>query len=166
MAIALVGPTGIGKTYTTFTYIREAGKVPILVRSLEDLAELDVHTHTDIIFDDISFNTKKPELLIHLCDTDFPAPVRILRNSVTIPPHIRKWFTHNSEEAFKPLLGTIDQQAAIKRRLTIKLVSTRAEVIKAVRIHLLERSIDEDIESVLKKDVETSINGADGWTFD
>lgn len=136
MAVAIYGQTGVGKTYNLFFGLRSRGRHPLLVRSLEDLSVFGKDSsYTDIIFDDISFVRARPELLIHLCDRDFPAPVRILHRSVTIPENIRKWFTHNSSDAWCPILATIEQQAAIDRRLTRIQVSSKEEVLEVVNTY-------------------------------
>lgn len=126
--IALYGPTGIGKTMTLYqTLTKKVGAKRILLcRNIEDLAEFK--DQTDIIFDDLSFNLCRAELLIHLCDLDFHSSVRILRRVVKIPPSVRKWFTHNNQEAWQPILASPEQQAAISRRLTVYLIHSRAQV--------------------------------------
>lgn len=135
--LALVGPTGIGKTYNLFNILKY--KVPgvLLVRSLEDLWKFD-SKFTDIIFDDLSFEKSRPELLIHLTDSDFPCPIRILRKSVEISSKVRKWFTHNNISAYEPILATIEQQQAINRRLEVLEVTSREEIITVIEKRLNE----------------------------
>lgn len=129
MALAVYGETGLGKTYNMYYTLKGMGRRVLLIRSLEQLDRLK-RDHTDIIFDDISFEFARPELLIHLCDKDFPAPIRILRKSITIPQSVNKWFTHNNIEAWTPILATVEQQAAINRRLQIVKVNNRDQIIQ------------------------------------
>lgn len=131
--LALVGETGLGKTRYTYQYCCEAvGKSEVLlVRSLEDLR--DYTGQRIVIFDDISFEYKKPELLIHLCDRYFDAPVRILRNSCKIKKDSIKFFTHNNYLAFTPFLATGEQRSAIARRLDIIEFTSTEEICRKVR---------------------------------
>lgn len=118
--LAIVGPTGIGKTRYLLEFLRSIeNKRVLLCRSLEDLEVLKKTTYTDIVFDDISFERTRPELLIHLCDYYSHASVRILRNSIRVECSVGIWFTHNNREAFEPILATVEQLAAIKRRLRV-----------------------------------------------
>lgn len=134
MAFALVGETGIGKTYNTYHIIDEyPDRCALLIRSLEDLAQYHYGIHTDIIFDDISFELSRPELLIHLTDKDFDAPVRILRQVIHVEAEATKWFTHNNESAYQPLLASYDQQRAIDRRLQIFFPNSKKEVISIIK---------------------------------
>lgn len=104
------------------------------MRNLEELYKLTKdNSYTDILFDDISFEKSRPELLIHLCDKDFGSTIRILRQIVEIPPTVNKWFTHNNIYAFQPVLASIEQQAAINRRLKVVEVFTREQIIKLIK---------------------------------
>ena len=136
--LALVGTTGIGKTYNLYQCIK--AHVPehkiLFCRSLEDLHAFNHNVHTDIIFDDISFNLCRPELLITLCDKDFHCTVRILRKAIRIPPSVRKWFTHNNVAAYQPVLGSFEQQEAICRRLHIQEVTDRQQLINLTNLHI------------------------------
>lgn len=134
--IALVGDTGVGKTYNLMRLLEKYGHSPLICRSLEDLKEFRLGPYTDIVFDDIDFSLKKAELLINLCDTDFPASVRILYDCVRIPPSVRRWFTNNAVEAYEPILCTTSQQAAINRRLRIVQVYNRTDTIATIEHQL------------------------------
>lgn len=138
--VAFVGPTGIGKTFNTYYELTEKGHRVLLCRSLEDLKDLDLTFHTDILFDDISFENRKPELLITLTDKDFHCSVRILQKSVAIPPNINKWFTHNDVDAFKPVLASWRQQEAINRRLSVVQVECRQEILSHLQASLTTTS--------------------------
>lgn len=129
---AFVGVTGLGKTYNVFHQLKANKRFPLLVRSLEDLCLL-TQKHTDIVFDDISFENKRPELLITLCDKDFHSSVRILKRSVVIPPGVTKWFTHNDADAFQPVLASWRQQQAIDRRLTVVKLETREGLLNILQ---------------------------------
>lgn len=133
--LAIYGKTGVGKTQTLFRELKKKkGRKILFLRSLEELYKLTKDpSYTDIIFDDISFENSRPELLIHLCDRDFPSPVRILRQIVEIPPKTNKWFTHNNVYAFQPILASIEQQAAINRRLDIVEVSSREQIRQLIK---------------------------------
>lgn len=141
MALAIYGPTGVGKTFTLFTYLTEKKKDVLLCRSLEDLSEYE--NQTDIIFDDVSFSLSRPELLIHLCDKNFHSSVRILRCSVRLPANVRKWFTHNSHDNWNPLLATQEQQEAINRRLKVVYVDSRKSVLKTIDSFYSSLQIDD-----------------------
>lgn len=133
MHLAIYGKTGIGKTYTLYHLLESKGRHVILIRSLEELSKLKkLDCVTDIIFDDISFERSRPELLIHLCDQDFHSTIRILHQIVEIPPTIHKWFTHNNIEAFQPILASFEQLEAIRRRLQIVKVNSRKEVHESI----------------------------------
>lgn len=133
MAVAVYGRTGVGKTYTLFHHLSSLPRrYPLLIRSLEEVYKVTQGAYTDIIFDDISFELTRPELLIHLCDKEFHATIRILRRAIEVPAKIRKWFTHNNKEAFIPVLATLEQQAAIDRRLHVFHVDSREEVIDII----------------------------------
>lgn len=138
--LAVYGQTGIGKTFNIHRILSSDKKRRVLfVRSLEDLYKLKNFVGvTDIIFDDISFEKARPELLIHLCDRDFAAPVRILRQIIEIAPTVNKWFTHNNLYAFQPLLASLEQQAAIERRLKIVKVDSREHLISVILDHINE----------------------------
>lgn len=133
MHLAIYGREGIGKTYTLYHTLSASKKNSVLlIRSLEELQQIQVQKYTDIIFDDISFELSRPELLIHLCDKDFDGGVRILRQYVRVDKNIRKWFTHNDRTAFEPLLASITQQRAIERRLKI----VKVENVDDIREHI------------------------------
>lgn len=140
MALAIYGPTGIGKTLTLFNYLLSKKKNVLFCRSLEDLSEFN--DQTDIIFDDISFCLSRPELLIHLCDRNFHGSVRILRQCIRIPSTVRKWFTHNSSENWEPLLATQEQLYAIARRISVVRVNNRDEITAVIKQHIC--SFDEE----------------------
>ncbi len=133
--IALCGPTAIGKTTTLYLeLVKEWGKHGVLlVRSLEDLKEYSKSNTEHIIFDDISFELSRPELLIHLSDPLFHSNVRILRDSVRIEATTIKWYTHNNSTAWSPILASPEQQAAIQRRIKVVQVSSREQVLAAVQ---------------------------------
>lgn len=150
-SVAFYGSTGVGKTYTVYHGLKILKQRPLLIRSLEELdvlAKPKTCPYTDIIFDDISFELTRPELLIHLCDKDFDGGVRILHRYVKINKSIRKWFTHNNIEAWRPLLCSREQQQAINRRLTVHKVSNRNEIWKYVKkeIRPVPRSCSEEDE--------------------
>lgn len=120
--LAIVGTTGIGKTrYLMERLTAIQGRKVLLIRHMEQLIDIKKTYCTDIVFDDVSFYLAKPETLIFLCDRFYPAPVRILRNCVTIPTGVHIWFTHNCSEAYAPMLCLEDQQAAINRRLHVEI---------------------------------------------
>lgn len=148
MHLAVFGVTGLGKTYTLYHTLKAAGRHVLMVRHLEELYMFD--DHTDIIFDDISFEHTRPELLIHLCDRDFPAPIRILRQVIKIPETVNKWFTHNNSCAYEPILASIEQLAAINRRLNIVEVHSRKEIEEVLHNHLSQR-LKEDVNVLLEK---------------
>lgn len=159
MALAIYGRTGIGKSFTLFTTLKNAKREILFARSLEDLDQFNSTSiqFTDIIFDDISFRLSRPELLIHLTDPLFHCPVRILRNSVRIPNTVKKWFTHNNKSAWQPILATYEQQQAIDRRLTVVKVQERFEVFKTVDNFLHkddESDTDESSDSSSSDDTE------------
>lgn len=131
MHLALYGATGIGKTYTLYHTLVKLGFKVKLIRSLEELRDLPSNV-TDIIFDDISFELNRPELLIHLCDKDFDGGVRILRRYQVIKKEVRKWFTHNSDRAWHPVLAEPEQQRAIERRLHIQHVQGPEDITRWV----------------------------------
>lgn len=130
--VALVGDTGIGKTYNLIKLIEKSGGTPLLCRSLHDLRQYKLGVYTDIVFDDIDFSLKSGEILINLCDQDFAASIRVLYECINLPPHVRRWFTNNSTEAYEPILCTLQQQAAINRRLRIVQVHTREDTIAII----------------------------------
>lgn len=142
MAYAIYGRTGIGKTTTLFKTLLSRKKNVLFVRSLEDLSEFT--NQTDILFDDISFQLSRPEVLLHLCDNNFHTSVRILRNCVRIPGTVRKWFTHNEKSAWEPILATDEQQQAINRRLIVQHVRDR----KSIEKHILSiLDVIDDVDS-------------------
>lgn len=119
MSYAFVGPTSIGKTRTCAEVLTKIfGDSWILVRNINDLDRIKPYTRA-ILFDDISWQFREPEQLIHLTDPYYPCTIRILRRAIKIDSEIIKLFTHNSVEAYKPLLCQREQEAAITRRLTI-----------------------------------------------
>lgn len=122
---AVYGPTNIGKTYSTYLHFAAIfGESEILL--IRNLEQLDRYKNQSvIIFDDISFELRKPELLIHICDRDFNSPVRILRKYIELDKAVLKVFTHNSRSAYEPILATFEQQQAIERRLDIYEVNSR-----------------------------------------
>lgn len=136
--MAIYGPTGIGKTYNSYLICKRVFKEEeiLLVRSLEQLDRYNYCLHKVIIFDDINFEFKKPELLIHLCDRDFDSPVRILRKSITVSKNCLKVFTHNNPNCFQPLLCSYEQLQAITRRLKVVKVETREEVCLTLKMAL------------------------------
>lgn len=139
MAVALYGDTGLGKTKTSVKFCEKNDIHYLFIRSLEDLWEYNP-THKVIIFDDISFELSRPELLIHLTDREFHAPVRILQKCVKIVPETCRIFTHNERKAWQPILSTVAQQAAIDRRLNVievKSQNSRAQIWKALQEQIL-----------------------------
>ena len=128
-AVAIVGPTGIGKTFNVYHWLKKY-RNPLLVRHLEDIRDYKEGYHTDIVFDDIGFSFCRAELLINLTDRDFPATVRILHKIVHIRPDTKRWFLTNDEASLKPLLATPRQQDAITRRITTYRFDTRAELLR------------------------------------
>lgn len=136
MHLAIYGEQNVGKTYTLYHTLNANKKNRVLlIRSLEELQQLQFQRYTDIIFDDISFELGRPELLIHLCDKDFDGGVRILRQYIRIDKNIRKWFTHNDRSAFEPLLASITQQKAIERRLKIVQVKNVDDIREHISQH-------------------------------
>lgn len=136
MHLAIYGEPNVGKTYTLYHTLHANKKNRVLlIRSLEELQQLQFQKYTDIIFDDISFELGRPELLIHLCDKDFDGGVRILRQYIRIDKNIRKWFTHNDRSAFEPLLASITQQKAIERRLKIVKVKNADDIREYISQH-------------------------------
>lgn len=133
MAFAFIGDTGIGKTYNLMHQLTKDKYFSnvLLCRTIHDLKKVNEST-TDIIFDDIDFRLGPPEVLINLCDKDFPGSVRVLYGTATIRPEICKWFTSNSKSAFQPILATFSQQRAIDRRITFVEVDSREEVIEEI----------------------------------
>lgn len=133
-AWAFVGRTGLGKTYNIYNTLKDrfGADSVLFIRNLEDLKRYEPALHSDIIFDDITHEHRPPEELINLVDTEFPASIRILHKCVNILPSCRRWFTHNCEEAFQPLLAEYEQQEAINRRLTVFLPETREEIAQKV----------------------------------
>lgn len=128
MNYAVVGPTGIGKT---MTLMRELDR-PLLIRHFEDLKRLDIKFHKNLIFDDMTFcYLSRAETMIHLLDRDYHATIRVLRDTVTVPPSINRWFTHNNDDFIYPLLATEEQRAAIDRRITIFYCNNREDVLNA-----------------------------------
>lgn len=134
MAFAFIGDTGIGKTYNLMHMLKcdDYFSNIVLCRTIHDLKKVTDST-TDIIFDDIDFRLGPPEVLINLCDKDFPGSVRVLYGTATIRPDICKWFTSNSKSAFQPILATFSQQRAINRRIKFIEVDTREEVIEEIK---------------------------------
>ncbi len=139
MALALVGPTGIGKTFNLYHELlafHGGDKTRILlIRDINQLRLIKV-THHDLIFDDVDFQLSRPEVLINLTDNDFDGVVRILNKYQIVPCTARKWFTHNNRSAFHPILATSCQIQAIKRRLTTVQLNDREQVIRTIRCQL------------------------------
>ena len=125
-SIAIYGPTGIGKTYTSVLFAYEHFHSVFICRHLEDLKEY--RQQSVIIFDDIDFSLISPTQLIKLCDTDLHASIRILKKVIRIEPSVYKIFTHNNKKAFEPILASLEQQKAIQRRLKICRVTSRKQV--------------------------------------
>lgn len=127
-AIAIVGPTGIGKTHNIVEHFKHF----LLVRHLQDLEDLSPR-HQGIIFDDISFqNISHAETVIHLLDNEYHASIRILRKVVKIPPNLIKIFTHNNVNFIYPIIATREQKAAIKRRIKIIECHCVPDVIRVI----------------------------------
>lgn len=134
-ALAVYGETGIGKTRIIWNILAELKLPFVFVRDINDLKKITSSTRV-LFFDDVSFEYLNPTVLIHLCDPYYPATVRILHQVVEVPAFLIKIFTHNNKAAWTPLLATLEQQAAIERRMEITHLSNDPATKEILRLNV------------------------------
>lgn len=106
------GPTGIGKTQFALAHFR----APLLVRHLDDLGNLTLE-HDGIVFDDLDFQHLHFSAILNLVDMDERCSVHIRYQVATIPRGLRRIFTTNDDQIFMIANATVEQRAAIARRV-------------------------------------------------
>lgn len=113
----LCGPTNIGKTHFALAHFSN----PLFVRDLDKLSDLN-STHDGIVFDDLSFRMEPFDRILNVIDTELECQVHIRYTIVVLRARLRRIFTHQSEDIFDSFKCSVDQQAAIARRIKIRKV--------------------------------------------
>ena len=88
-ALVLVGDSDNGKT----TYARFLFKNPHVVTHLDALGKFNADVHDGLVFDDIDFSEKAPELALHLTDVRGRGHINIKYGGVEIPKGTPRVFT-------------------------------------------------------------------------
>lgn len=132
----LCGPTNIGKTHFALAHFKH----PLFVRHLDKLSDLN-STHDGIVFDDISFTMEPFDRILNVIDTELECQVHIRYTIVVLRARLPRIFTHQSEDIFDSYKCSVEQKAAIARRVKIR------KVVKCFNIS--ELSVFADIPNLV-----------------
>ena len=135
-ALAIYGPTGIGKTYEAvnrgYCLIRDINDLLLLGQKSRSCPYFIVENER-LAFDDFNFRWRSPEELIHLGDSN-PSTHRVLCNVVSIR-NCDILLIHNDKSAFEPFLASSEQLRAIERRITPTECRTREHLHQILNEH-------------------------------
>lgn len=112
-ALVLVGQAGCGKS----NYAKSFFKSPCVCTHLEGLQAFDPVKHDGLVFDDMSFYDKPPELSLHLSGVEDQPQINIKYGHVVIPRGTPRVFVHNKWPFSKPV------PPQLRRRVHVVLIS-------------------------------------------
>ena len=144
--LVLVGPSGIGKTESIKSLLAEKFKKSEILRvtDINGLKKLKDRKYKAIMLDDVNFASMSVESIITLFDIHNGGDLRILYESVELPPGMPRALISNKDLNSQLEGKTIDarQMAAIKRRV-VEVTVTKSMKITIEKKVTLELSTEE-----------------------